>query len=116
MNFTSPADSIGQSGNGTTLQSYIFGNNYNTPPTNNYIEFGYNNAGIGVGTSQNLTAFSASAIVDQTTIPTPIGVIITEYGAVGDYIAGHFTGTIVGSAPANTPYVINCSFRVRRNF
>jgi hypothetical protein len=41
---------------------------------------------------------------------------ITEYGAVGQFISGNFTGTLTGAAPTNTPYNIVCSFRVRRYY
>ncbi len=112
---TAPGDSLYHSGNGTTSMSYIVGNNFSVP-ANNYISFSFDNTGIAAGSAQNLLGFGAANIMDQTTITTPILVNITEFGAVGGYIAGNFAGTVTGSAPANTPYSITCSFRVRRNF
>ncbi len=43
-----------------------------------------------------------------------IYVTVTEYGNIGEYIAGNFSGAIVGPAPNNTTYNITCDFRVRR--
>ena len=51
----------------------------------------------------------------QTSIPNPITVQITEYGNVGQYIAGNFTG-IVRTVPANTLTNVTCSFRIKRAF
>ncbi|MEO6670105.1 MAG: hypothetical protein ABIN36_11555 [Ferruginibacter sp.] len=113
---TSPGDSLYQSGNGTSTMSYIGGSNDGGPAPLIFVNFSYENAGIIAGSVQNLLSFNSSGINDQPTVTTPIGVNITEYGAVGGYIAGNFTGTITGSAPTNTPYPIVCSFRVRRNF
>jgi hypothetical protein len=47
-------------------------------------------------------------------ITTPIFVNITEYGAVGQFIAGNFTGAFRGGGPANTVYNVTYSFRIRR--
>ncbi|MFT3683098.1 MAG: hypothetical protein QM791_22755 [Ferruginibacter sp.] len=71
---------------------------------------------IAANSVQSLTSFLSSAFPDSSnvTVETPINVTITEYGAVGEFIAGNFTGTLTGPAPANTPYNVTCSFRVRR--
>ena len=112
--YTPPIDSLTHSGNGTALASYISGSSNGA----GYVEFSYSNAGIGVGSAQNLIGFTTSQFVPntQTTIPTPISVNITEYGAVGQYISGNFTGAVVSTVPPTTTYNIVCSFRVRRNF
>jgi hypothetical protein len=73
------------------------------------------NAGIGVGSSQTLQNFFASQILDSIHITTPILVNITEYGAVGQFTAGNFTGIFTGASPANTQYNVSCNFRLRRN-
>lgn len=47
---------------------------------------------------------------------TPVGTInvnVTEYGTVGAFISGSFTGTVNGTG--NTPHAIQCTFRVRRD-
>ena len=106
-----PAATFGQDGSSTNGQ-YISGYPSNSP--NRGVSFYFSGAGIGAGSSQNLIQFSAPEINDSTSILTPITVNITEYGAVGEFIAGNFTGTFTGGAPANTPYVVTCSFRTRR--
>ena len=106
--FTAPADSIFHSANGTIFQSTV--NGY-TPTTNNYVDFSFDNAGIGVGTTQPLVSFFSTPTGQGTTTGT---VNITEYGAIGEYISGDVTGVMVNSTP--TTYNIVCSFRVRRNF
>lgn len=69
---------------------------------------------MGVGSSQNIVWFSTSDIPDSVQMLTPINVTITEYGAVGEFISGNFTGTFTGAPPANTPYLVTCNFRVKR--
>jgi hypothetical protein len=78
--------------------------------------FNFSGAGIAAGSSQILYNFNSQMITDSTSITNPINVNITEYGAVGQFISGNFTGTLTGSAPTNTPYNIVCSFRVRRYY
>ena len=77
----------------------------------------YNKTNIAVGSSQQLALFA----VPQTEIypyyansVNPIFIHITEYGNVGEFIAGNFSGTITGSAPGNIQYDVTCSFRVKR--
>jgi len=70
--------------------------------------------GIGQGSVQPLQNFICTEIRDSTSITSPISVNITEYGSVGQYIAGNFSGTFTGAAPASTAYNVVCNFRVRR--
>lgn len=49
-----------------------------------------------------------------TTSASPIRITITEYGNLGEYIAGHFSGLMIGPLPNNNQYNINVSFRVKR--
>ena len=110
--FTSPADTFSYFNNNQTwisLTSYKL-----TPPSAN-VNFWIGNAGIAVGSSQNLVTFNPSQIADSMRITTPILVNITEYGVVGQFAAGNFTGVLTGAAPANTQYNITCNFRLRRN-
>ena len=80
-----------------------------------YVNFDFSDAGIGAGSIQPLNNFYTSVISDSTGITTPINVNITEYGSVGQFIAGNFSGTLTGSAPTSTLYNITCNFRIRRN-
>jgi hypothetical protein len=59
--------------------------------------------------------FYTRDITESSTIPSPIAVNITEYGNVGEYIAGNFNGALMGAAPTFTIYNITCSFRIRRS-
>ncbi|MFM2196216.1 MAG: hypothetical protein RL092_1816, partial [Bacteroidota bacterium] len=77
------------------------------------IVIGFNQPGIAVGSNQNMTWFYSSEINDSTYISTPIPVNITEYGAVGQFISGNFTGAVNGALPASV-YNVTGSFRVRR--
>ncbi len=113
--FTAPADSLFQ-----------YAKPQNTPPTiiitsapsfsNITLHSGFSFAltGIATNTSQNLFSFNSPQIANPSTILNPIVVKITEYGIVGQFIAGNFSGTITGPAPGNISYAITCSFRVRR--
>jgi hypothetical protein len=76
--------------------------------------FNFNEPGIAVGSSQLLNSFYTRQINDSANIIAPINVQITEYGSVGQYIAGNFTGILMSSAPLSTVYNISCTFRVRR--
>ncbi len=108
--FTSPADTFFYSNNNQSsisLRSYRI-----TPPS--IVSFSVNNTGIAVGSSQNLQSFLPSQIPDSFRILTPILVNITEYGAIGQFAGGSFTGTLTGAAPANTAYNVTCNFRLRR--
>jgi hypothetical protein len=84
-------------------------------PSNRYISIGFNQAGIAVGSSQNMSMFYTSNISDSTAFTTPIAVNITEYGAVGQFISGNYSGAFVGALPTSTIYNVTGSFRVRRS-
>lgn len=107
---SAPATSISQEGN--SFAQYISA--YSSGTQNRGVSISFTSTGIGVGSSQSLQLFTVGEIADSTQILTPITVNITEYGAVGQFIAGNFSGTLTGGAPANTPYVVTCSFRVKR--
>ena len=83
--------------------------------TLSYLSFYFSDAGIAAGSTQNLLGFYTRDITESSTIPSPIAVNITEYGNVGEYIAGNFNGALMGAAPTFTIYNITCSFRIRRS-
>ena len=86
-----------------------------TSSANGFVELALERNGIGFRTSQQVGAFSASAIVDYTQLISPPNVVyITEYGNVNGFISGSFNITLMGGAPANLIYRVNGSFRVRR--
>jgi hypothetical protein len=76
---------------------------------------GISTVGIAQGSNQALNYFNTSQ-TGLTTITTPIIVHITEYGSIGQFITGNFTGTVTKTDPPNTSYPVTCNFRVRRNF
>jgi hypothetical protein len=80
-----------------------------------YLNFSFSKLNIGPGSVQNLTAFTSQQ-TGQTTIPAPIPVNITEYGNIGQFISGNFSGTVTGTAPPNNNYTVIFNFRVRRNY
>jgi hypothetical protein len=94
---------------------YIQGNADSSGFSGNSVAMIFEAAGIAVNSTQNLTSFNTRQINDSSNIVTPILVNITEYGGVGEFIAGNFTGTVTGATPANTPYNITCNFRVKRS-
>jgi hypothetical protein len=113
--FSYPADSVGHSGAGTSGIAYIFGSSMTS---NDFINFSFPTNGIAVGSTQLLEIFNCSALNTQTTTSNG-NVNITEYGAIGEFIAGNFTATIAavsGNPPVTTLHTVTCSFRVRRNF
>ena len=61
-----------------------------------------------------MNLYTSHAGNDSTSIRTPINVQITEYGSVGQFIAGNFSGALFGGAPTNTVYNTSCTFRIRR--
>jgi hypothetical protein len=117
---TAPADSFIVFSNPQTTPSRIEINGNSVPTSGGttfyrYIAFDFTDAGIAVGSTQSLINFYTSDINDSTNITTPISVNITEYGSVGQFIAGNFTGVLIGSGPPpGATYNITCSFRVRR--
>ena len=113
INLTAPTDSVYYSNGSVGNNSASVGGFTSNNNTNFYISF--NSTGIALNSSQNLQSFAATQINDSSTITTPILVNITEYGAVGQFVAGNLTGVLTGPPPANTIYNITCNFRIRRN-
>jgi hypothetical protein len=70
--------------------------------------------GIASGSSQNLISISTGGVNMVINNP-PVNVSITEYGAIGQYMAGNVSGNFM-QPPSNTPYAISCSFRIKRTF
>lgn len=95
--------------NATRILGYI------AYPTSSAITLGLSTVGIAPGNAQTATYFS-SDITQLTTIPTPFNVNITEYGAVGQFIAGNFTGAVTSVAPPAATHTVSGSFRIRRNY
>ncbi|HMK05644.1 MAG TPA: hypothetical protein VK489_15690 [Ferruginibacter sp.] len=86
-------------------------------------------SGMGSGihfrfSDQNISATSTQELYhimgDVMSIPlmpaTPIAVRITEYGSIGQFISGSFTGTVHDFITPAKPYLVTCKFRVKRQF
>jgi hypothetical protein len=111
--YTAPTDSLTLSGGGTNTDYSIFVANN---ATSNFGTIRFVRTGIAQGSTQNLLSFLPTQIPLNSTINTPIGVNITEYGIVGQYLAGNFSGIVTGPPPTNTVYNVTCNFRIRRTF
>jgi hypothetical protein len=109
--FTSPADSFLYFNNN---QSSVSLTAYRITPNSN-VYFYMNNSPITVGGSLPLQDFFTSIVNDSMHITTPVQVNITEYGSVGQFMSGNFTGVLTGQPPLNTPYNVTCNFRIRRS-
>jgi hypothetical protein len=109
--FTSPADSFYQYSNPQSVPSsiYISGQRL-SGGTIDYINLAFTEPGIAAGSTQQLLSFGTDSLL----ITTPVDVNITEYGAIGQFIAGNFAGTLTSPPPGSTPVNITCTFRVRR--
>lgn len=86
------------------------------PLGNNSISMSFRSQGIGLNSSQELTFLGTQPQMTNPTIQNPIFVQITEYGPVGGFISGNFSGNIVEFLPPNTVYNVTCNFRVRRTY
>ncbi len=116
-NYSAPGDSLSlrPAQSGTTLMGFFLSASRMASPFQ-YTDFAWTGQNIASGSTQSLLEFTSQLINDSTTIINPISVNITEFGAVGQFVSGNFTGILRGAAPANSNYNITCSFRVRRYF
>ena len=118
--FIKPAD---------TISSANVLNNPQPPPTtlvyanripnsnSDYTNIQFERTGVIQGSTPLLSFFATQQTGFYPTVTTsvsPIRIVITEYGSVGEYIAGNFTGLFIGPPPNNNQYNITCTFRVKR--
>lgn len=85
------------------------------------IKTAYLKSGIAVGSSQPMTTFNSAQTgyvstspIGYGTFPSPIMINITEYGNVGAYISGNFSGQMIGAPATNTVFNVSGSFKVKR--
>ena len=116
--FIYPTDSLSQFNNPQVSPPVMYLFSYGTVTTggtrDRNINISFTSSGIGVGSVHPLQSFTCSEIMDSTRILTPINVNITEYGNIGQYVAGNFSGVLTGAPPGNTIYNVTCNFRIRR--
>jgi len=115
--FTAPMDSLSQYAKPQNNPPSIIINASSLLSNNslNQADMAFMQTGIALNSLQNLFSFNCQQMNSTSTIVSPIQVRITEYGAIGEFMAGNFTGTFRGPAPGNTSYAVTCDFRVRRN-
>ena len=111
-----PVDSIyhGVNTQATPPASSIYGNG-STSGTRPYTNFSFTQNSIAAGSRQTLLSFFGNGIPDSSAALTGTPVVnITEYGNVGEFIAGNFVCIVTAGSPPGTPYNVICSFRARR--
>ncbi len=110
--FNSPLDSFFYNNN---LDSTINIQGYNPNLLNTVVGFNFNYRGISNSSTQQLLTFTPNQIIQTTTITNLTLVKITEYGNVGQFIAGNFSGALISTSNPSTTYLITCNFRVKRS-
>ena len=110
---TMPNDSISMSGTPASI-CYIVGSAIGGG-TNNSANLSFSPQGIGLNSLQPLSNFLATNL-PSSYIQNPLTVTITEFGAVGQFISGNFSGIFTNQLLPNTTYNVACNFRVRRTF
>lgn len=111
-NFSYPADTFYYNNNAVQSLLFLTGSSIASGHSGN-LRVG--NTGLAIGSVQTLDQFKPTQVQDTFRITTPVLVNITEYGAIGQFAAGNFSGVFTGAAPANTQYNVTCNFRLRRN-
>lgn len=112
--FTNPLDIIYQNLNTTSspqVDAIIQGLPLLSPV---YAMLTFEHQNIAAGVSQLLRVFLCSQINASINPSTPVVVNITEYGPIGNFMSGNFSGVFIGIPPPNTVYNITCNFRVIR--
>lgn len=84
-----------------------------SPNTNPDINFQFD-GGAAVGNGHKVTEiFSKEFPGGRAIAPVPLTVTITEYGSVGGFISGSFSGLVL-DFPNNGVHNMSCNFRIRR--
>ena len=99
------------SGNGAGLIATV-GSIQNILPDLQFNYYGFNTLG-NSHTTVDIWSISFIGPSHRARVPVPLVLTFTEFGDVGGFIAGSFSGN-VENWDDNSPHTINCSFRVRR--
>ncbi|HMJ48512.1 MAG TPA: carboxypeptidase-like regulatory domain-containing protein [Ferruginibacter sp.] len=83
---------------------------------NSYVGISYTRTNTPPNILGNLTGFMASQLNDSLTALNPIPVNITEFGNIGQYVSGNFSGVMRSMFTPTTTYTITCNFRTKRNY
>lgn len=114
---TYPGDTIAHYVNTQTTfpVSAVWGGRFNSGAGNS-VNFSFAQSNIVAGSVQSLNSFYASQIPDSSNALTGSPVVnVTEYGVIGQFIAGNFNCTVTSGPPPGTTYNVTCQFRVRRS-
>jgi hypothetical protein len=108
-----PQDSIAFTGKAGNPEAWIYA--YEKTATSHNVFFQFFNFGIAQNSNQSLMSFSSTKIPPVGMI-APYGLVyIKEYGVVGQFISGDFSGSFVEqSSNPSIFHTISCSFRARR--
>ena len=108
---TKPPDNIEQHVVGVPLRYYIEAN-----ASNGFHQsvLAFEGANMAVGSQQELVQFRFQNSM-KSPVNNPVTVNITEYGAIGEYVSGNFSG-ILQDWYTNDLYEVSCSFRIKRIF
>ncbi|MEN9569179.1 MAG: hypothetical protein RL172_410 [Bacteroidota bacterium] len=115
--FSSPTDdffqSMGRDSTGQNALDVINIRGFNGV-TEKMIAFGFASQDAAQGSTQALKQLQIQPPGTELAVLQSSGVNITEFGAVGQFIAGNFSATVKEANAPNTQHTITCSFRVRR--
>jgi hypothetical protein len=111
--FTPAADSIYTNLNSGPSQQVTIGG-FRLSGTDG-VQFIFDWDNIGINTQQALYQIESTLTQDPLIIASAFDVVnITEFGSLGEFVAGNFT--ITYTASNNIDYTISCTFRIRRRF
>lgn len=113
--YTAPPDSL------QLYPNFSGTNNFNsyqliasTVPMASYSLIKFSSTGMAAGSTQTMLYMKFNEMTDSCTNALPV--TITEYGAVGQFVAGNFNGTVNYFNTPTTTLTVSGSFRVRRTF
>lgn len=108
--FTKPPDHIRQYAVGVPFRYYIEAEN-----STYYSRLFFEGVNMAVGSHQEFVQFESRNSIMKSPANNPVTVNITEYGAIGEYVSGNFSG-ILRDLITNDLYDVSCSFRIKRIF
>lgn len=80
----------------------------------NFVAINFSKSGIAAGSSQRLSMLLHTGFNVLGSTISPLYVNITEYGNVGQYVAGNFSGQLTDMAGIN--HTVSADFRILRNY
>jgi len=74
----------------------------------------FDTVGIHLGSAQKLIGCSGTLLPGPSIVPSPVMVHITEFGKIGEFVSGNFSGNIQYVNLPNTIFHVDFNFRVKR--